>query len=245
VVDKTTNAASFDLAAEVYERSRPEYPDAAIDWLLPASAKVVLDLGAGTGKLTRSLTARGLEVVAVDPSPNMLSQLRTAVPGAAVHQGSAEDIPLADASVDAILVAQAWHWVDQDAALPSVARVLRPGGTLGLVWNYRDERTPWIARLTEAMHPATGELFLENEQIHTGPFEPIESKDFEWSMEFSREAIVELLKSRSYYITASPTVQESLEAAVNELLDNDPDVGGQTTFTMPYVTHCFRMRLPA
>jgi ubiquinone/menaquinone biosynthesis C-methylase UbiE len=244
VVDKTTNAASFDLAAEVYERSRPEYPDAAIDWLLPEGAKTVLDLGAGTGKLTRSLTARGLDVIAVDPSQNMLAQLRTAVPGAVVHQGSAEDIPLADASVDAVLVAQAWHWVDQDAALPSVARVLKPGGTLGLVWNYRDERVPWIARLTKAMHPAAGEIFLDEEEILTGPFGPIESANFEWSMEFSRSAIVELLKSRSYYITSSPEHQDELETAVNDLLDNDPDVGGQTVFAMPYVTHAFRMRLP-
>ena len=245
MVDKTTNAASFDQAAEVYERSRPEYPQAAVDWLVPAGARTVLDLGAGTGKLTRALTARGLEVFAVDPSPNMLSQLRTAVPEATVSVGSAEDIPLADASVDAVVVAQAWHWVDQDVALPSVARVLRPGGTLGLVWNFRDERVPWVARLTAAMHPATGELFLAENPLKSGPFGEIESAEFEWSMPFSRESIVELLKSRSYYITAPPDRQAELEAAVNDLLDSDPEVGGQDAWEMPYVTHAFRMRLPA
>jgi SAM-dependent methyltransferase len=247
VVDELTakQAASFDQAAEVYERSRPEYPEEAIEWLLPPGAETVLDLGAGTGKLTRALTARGLSVFAVDPSPKMLEQLRNAVPGAIVHQGTAEDIPLGSASVDAVLVAQAWHWVDQDVALRSVARVLRPGGTLGLVWNYRDDRVPWVERLTEAMHPATGELFLDNNVIETGPFGPIEEAQFEWSMPFDRGALIELLKSRSYYITASPERQAELEAAVHNLLDHDPDVGGQTSWEMPYRTRAFRMRLPA
>ncbi|MEJ1229542.1 MAG: class I SAM-dependent methyltransferase [Galbitalea sp.] len=110
-----------------------------------------------TGKLTRALSARGLEVFAVDPSPQMLAQLAAAVPGAIAFAGTAEDIPLADASVDAVLVGQAWHWVDQDAALRSVERVLRPGGTLGLVWNLRDESVPWVARLTAVIHAAMGE----------------------------------------------------------------------------------------
>ncbi|HEX4444701.1 MAG TPA: class I SAM-dependent methyltransferase [Galbitalea sp.] len=239
------NAASFDRAADAYERGRPEYPAGAVDWLVPAGAKTVLDLGAGTGKLTRALTARGLEVFAVDPSPKMLDQLREAVPGAIASEGTAEDIPLADASVDAILVAQAWHWVDQDLALPSVARVLRPGGTLGLVWNIRDERTPWVARLTTVMHQATGEQFIESGSIQQGPFGPIEKADFEWSREFTRPEIIDLLRSRSYFITASTEEQARIVAGVNELLDTDPDVGGQQAWTMPYVTHCFRMRLPA
>ena len=228
----------------MYERSRPEYPAEAIDWLLPPAARSVLDLGAGTGKLTRALTARGLEVYAVDPSLKMLEQLRAAVPDAIVHPGSAEDIPLASQSVDAVLVAQAWHWADQDVALPSVARVLRPGGTLGLVWNLRDERVPWVARLTEVMHRATGESFLDNSVIQTGPFGPLEEAQFEWSMEFDRPGLIELLKSRSYYIIASPDEQASLEAAVHDLLDHDPDVGGKTVWKMPYRTHAFRMRLP-
>lgn len=229
----------------MYERARPEYPDAAVDWLLPAGAKKVLDLGAGTGKLTRALAARGLEVIAVDPSPKMLDQLRAAVPDAIVHEGSAEDIPVADASVDAVLVAQAWHWVDQSLALPSVARVLRPGGTLGLVWNMRDQRVPWVARLTTAMHPAESEVFFENGQIERGPFGDIETASFEWSQEFTRDELFDLLSSRSYYITSTDAGKQQLMGAVRNLLDHDPDVGGQQTWTMPYVTECYRMRLPA
>ncbi len=242
--EKSEQAASFDRAAEVYERARPEYPAEAVDWMLPADAKTVLDLGAGTGKLTRALAARGLEVFAVDPAPRMLDQLRAAVPGATVGIGTAEDIPMADASVDAVLVAQAWHWVDQDAALPSVARVLRPGGTLGLVWNLRDEREPWVGRLTEVMHPAEGEIFMQTGNIARGPFGELESANFEWSREVTRDELLDLVRSRSYFITADAAEQASVLSGVNDLLDHDPDVGGRDSWTMPYVTRAFRMRLP-
>ena len=131
--ERQRQAASFGAAAEAYERGRPEYPPAALDWLLPAGARDVLDLGAGTGKLTRQLVARGLNVVAVDPSGGMLEQLRAAVPGVPAMIGRAEEIPLQDGVVDAVLVAQAWHWVDPERAPREVARVLRPGGRLGLV----------------------------------------------------------------------------------------------------------------
>jgi SAM-dependent methyltransferase len=237
-------AASFDRAAEVYERARPEYPAEAVEWMLPADAHTVLDLGAGTGKLTRALVARGLEVFAVDPSPKMLDQLRTALPGATVSVGTAEDIPLADTSVDAVVVGQAWHWVDQDAALPSVARVLRPGGTLGLIWNLRDERVAWVERLTAVMHPAEGEIFVGSGTIQQGPFGAIESANFEWSRDFSRDDLLDLVRSRSYFITAVEAEQASILDGVNALLDTDPDVGGQTYWSMPYVTRAFRMRLP-
>jgi SAM-dependent methyltransferase len=243
--EKTTaQAASFDRAADVYERARPEYPVEAVDWLLPAGAATVLDLGAGTGKLTRALTARGLEVYAADPSPRMLDQLRAAVPGAIVHEGTAEDIPLADASVDAVLVAQAWHWVDQDVALPSVARVLKPGGTLGLVWNIRDESVPWVARLTKIAHPAESEIFLETGTIKRDGFGEIESARFEWSSEFTRDDLLDLVRSRSYFITADDAEQASIVAGVNDLLDTDPDLAGRDSWTMPYVTYTFRMRRP-
>ncbi|MCU1575844.1 MAG: methyltransferase [Leifsonia sp.] len=243
--EKTTaQAASFDRAADVYERARPEYPVEAVDWLLPAGARTVLDLGAGTGKLTRALAARGLDVYAVDPSPRMLDQLRAAIPGAIVHEGTAEDIPLADASVDAVLVAQAWHWVDQDVSLPSVARVLKPGGTLGLVWNIRDETVPWVARLTEITHPAESETFLENGTIQRDGFGEIESARFEWSSEFTRDELLNLVRSRSYFITADEAEQTSILAGVNGLLDTDPDLVGRDSWTMPYVTHAFRMRRP-
>ena len=122
-------ASSFGAAADAYERGRPPYPPEAVDWLLPEDASRVLDLGAGTGKLTRQLRGRGLDVVAVEPSAGMREQLARAVPDVAVYAGTAEEIPLPDGSVDAVLVAQAWHWVDRSRAVPEVARVLVPGGS--------------------------------------------------------------------------------------------------------------------
>ncbi|MDQ1574582.1 MAG: hypothetical protein QOH44_2141 [Actinomycetota bacterium] len=237
-------AASFDQAADVYEKARPEYPAEAVDWLIPAGAKTVLDLGAGTGKLTRALAARGLEVFAVDPAPKMLAQLSASLPEAIVHEGTAEDIPLADASVDLVLAAQAWHWVDQDVALPQVARVLRPGGTLGLIWNIRDESVPWVKRLTAVMHGSEAESFVEGGHLGRGPFGEIESAIFDWTREFDREGLLDLVRSRSYFITASPDDQAVILAGVNELLDTDPDLAGADHWTMPYRTHAFRMQLP-
>ena len=108
---RAVRAGSFDSAAGLYERGRPPYPPAALDWLLPPGARRVLDLGAGTGKLTRQLVARGLDVVAVEPLDGMRAELARVVPGARVLAGSAERIPLADGAVDAVLAAQAWHWV--------------------------------------------------------------------------------------------------------------------------------------
>src|ERR1700753_2775966 len=141
------HATSFGGAAAAYERGRPPYPPEALDWLLPPGARRVLDLGAGTGKLTRELVARGLDVVAVEPLEGMRAELSRVLPGTPVRAGSAEEIPLPDGAVDTVLAAQAWHWVTPERAAPEVARVLRPGGTLGLVWNERDEREPWVSRL--------------------------------------------------------------------------------------------------
>src|ERR1700759_5867639 len=131
---------SSGSAPAAYERGRPSYPPEAIDWLIPRGARQVLDLGAGTGKLTPRLVERGLDVVAVDPIPDMLEVLRTSLPETRALLGTAEDIPLEDNSVDAVLVAQAWHWVDPERAVPEVARWCRPGGRLGLGWKTRAGR---------------------------------------------------------------------------------------------------------
>ena len=131
------SARSFGAAASVYHQVRPGYPVEAIAWLIGDAVRV-LDLGAGTGKLTEALVALDRDVIAVDPVEEMLEELEVAVPGVPRILGTAEDIPIEDASVDAVVAGQAWHWFQPERAVPEIARVLRPGGVLGLVWNSRD-----------------------------------------------------------------------------------------------------------
>ena len=173
-------AASFGAAAAVYERGRPSYPAEAIDWLIPRGARRVLDLGAGTGKLTRQLRDRGLDVVAVEPSRGMREQLSESVADIPVFPGSAEDIPLSGGSVDVVLVAQAWHWVDPQRAVPEVARVLTSGGQLGLLWNVRDEREDWVAELGRIIHGDHGQDLASSGPPVGPPFGPVERLDVEW-----------------------------------------------------------------
>ncbi len=237
-------AGSFGRAAAEYERARPEYPAAAVEWLLPAGARDVVDLGAGTGKLTRALVARDLAVTAVEPLAGMREQLEAAVPGVPALEGRAEQIPLPDDSADLVTVAQAWHWVDEELAAAEVARVLRPGGSLALIWNLRDERADWVERLTEAIGRGDAERLIEAGFELPPPFGPTERAEFEWDRELDRETLVELVSSRSYVITATPTERERILAAVRELAATDPELAGRERFPLPYVTQCFRARLP-
>jgi SAM-dependent methyltransferase len=240
---RQAQAASFGAAADVYERARPAYPAAAIDWLLPPAARRVLDLGAGTGKLTRSLAGRGLDVTAIEPSAGMREQLSRVLPGVPVLAGAAEHIPVGSDAVDAVLVAQAWHWVDPVRAVPEVARVLRPGGTLGLVWNIRDSRVDWVARLSEIIHGLnyTGDSDEASLNPTVGPpFGPLERHQVEWVMPVSPDGVIDLVSSRSYVITMDPAERAARLDQVRELLATHPDLAGATEFPLPYVTRCFR-----
>ena len=182
--DHSAHANSFGPAAHVYERGRPPYPEEALDWLLPPGTPRVLDLGAGTGKLTRQIAARGLEVTAVDPSEGMLAELRRVLPGISAHQGTAEEIPLPDGSADVVLVAQAWHWVDPARAAPEIARVLSPGGRLGLLWNVRDDGEDWVRRLGQIIDSAE-----QDRSTRVGaPFGRVEHHRVRWTHRSARTA---------------------------------------------------------
>jgi SAM-dependent methyltransferase len=240
-------ATSFGAAAAAYERGRPPYPAEAIDWLLPPGAARVLDLGAGTGKLTRELAERGLDVVAVEPLPGMREQLARAVPGVPVHPGTAEHIPLPDRSVDVVLVAQAWHWVDPARAVPEVARVLAPGGQLGVVWNIRDERVDWVAELGRIVHDpgeADGSRGITSvRSITSPPFGPLERHIVDWVHPIDRDQLLDMVASRSYIITRPAAQRAAVLAEVRRLADTHPALAGRVRLAMPYRTECFRARL--
>lgn len=233
-------ASSFGPAADIYERGRPAYPAEALDWLLPAGNPRVLDLGAGTGKLTRQIRDRGLAVTAVDPSEGMLAQLAASVPGVPAVLGAAESIPLPAGSADVVLVAQAWHWVDPRRALPEVARVLAPGGRLGLVWNTRDQSSDFIRRLDEII----GNEDRARQPVVGAPFGPVETHLVSWTDVIGPEQLIDLVASRSGVIVLAPGERAALLDEVRRLAATHPAVAGRTEFEMPYVTVCARAALP-
>jgi SAM-dependent methyltransferase len=232
---------SFGSEAAAYERGRPSYPPEAIDWLLPPGARDVLDLGAGTGKLTTRLVERGLDVVAVDPIAEMLELLTSALPDTPALLGTAEQIPLPDNSVDAVLVAQAWHWFDLERAVAEVARVLRPGGRLGLVWNTRDERLGWVKDLGRIIghenDPFSEEVSLPE------PFTDVARHHVEWTNYLTPQALIDLVASRSYCITSPAEVRTRTLDQVRELLATHPALANSSGLALPYITVCIRATL--
>ena len=232
---------SFGSQAAAYERGRPSYPPEAVDWLLPDGARDVLDLGAGTGKLTSRLVERGLDVVAVDPITELLDVLRTTLPDTPGLLGTAEHIPLPDNSIDAVLVAQAWHWFDPDRATAEIARVLRPGGRLGLLWNVRDERLGWVKEFGRIVG-------LEHDWANTTvvlpePFTDVATHQVEWTNYITPQALIDYVTSRSYCITSPAAVRARTLDEVRELLATHPALANSTGLAMPYITVCVRATL--
>ncbi len=229
---------AFAEVAGAYERARPTYPDEAVRWLVGDEPRDVVDLGAGTGKLTRSLVAFGHRVTAVEPLDEMRAELEAAIPGADALAGSAEAIPLPDASADVVTSAQAFHWFDHAKALPEIARVLRPGGQLGLVWNSRDDRDPWTALLSGIIG---NETVQETDVVPvldgSGTFEPVETAEFAFEQVLDRDGLLDLVVSRSYLAKLSPAEREPVLAAVRRLYD---ETAGTDGVRLPYVTECFR-----
>ena len=198
----------------------------------------VVDLGAGTGKLTHSLVALGHRVTAVEPLPEMSAFLRASLPGVAVVEGGAEAIPLPDASADAVAVAQAFHWFDHEPALREIARVLRPGGRLALVWNTRDEREPWVARLSEE---ALGTESIERSDVaapvaESGLFDEVEQATFPHAQRLDLPLLLDLVLSRSYCAVMAPEERTPVLVRVERLFDEHAANG---FVELPYVTECF------
>ncbi len=232
----------FGEVARDYERGRPEYPVAAVEELLRSSPRVVVDVGAGTGKLTRALVGRVETVIAVEPDDAMRAVLTDLLPSVTALAGAGESMPLADASVDVVVAGQAWHWVDPERGLAEVARVLRPGGELGLVWNDRDESDPWAAAL--------GALLVEFGTAPDAtyvpeirpPFGPFVATELSWTNTVTVEVATAMVTSRSYVIALEPERRAELVARVQDLAQArlDPATG---LVPVPYVTRTYRSRL--
>lgn len=238
-------ACSFGEAAERYDRLRPTYPDAALHWAVGERTGLrVVDLGAGTGIVTRSLLALGHDVVPVEPDPAMREQLAAITPGVHPLAGFAEQIPSPDASVDAVVAGQAYHWFDRDPAHAEVARVLRPGGTFAAIWNMRDESVPWVAELSTVSDDDTAGRGIREPAPAVesfGPrFGPVARATFTHTTEHTPDTLVGLIATRSYYLTAAPDRRRELERRVRELCANHPDLAGRARFPLPYRTEVYR-----
>ena len=237
--EKRGRASSFGEVADAYERARPGYPEDAVRWLTGDEPCDVVDLGAGTGKLTRSLVALGHRVTAVEPLPEMREQLHAAVPGATALEGSAERIPLSDASAGVVICAQSFHWFDHESALAEIARVLRPGGRLALVWNMRDDREPWVARLSKAV---MGSETIEDGDVTepivvSGLFGPVEQATFSFSQTLDRSGLLDLVLSRSYCAVRTEPERAPVLEQAGRIFDEHA-VGN--VIGLPYLTECFR-----
>ena len=231
-------ARSFGSVAEEYDRGRPSYPAEAVAWLSGGEAKVVLELGAGTGKLTRQLVDAGHAVFATDPDEAMLEVLRQRVPEVSARTASAEEIPANDRSVDVVVVAQAFHWFDHELALAEIARVLKPGGHVALVWNSRDERIPWVRKMGDLLGRQDLDTSSAQHLVHSDLFGFMEEASFKHWQEVNRETILDLARSRSSYLVMAEAAQEEHLAEVRAFY---ADYGrGMDGMQIPYVTRCYR-----
>ena len=240
-------ARAFELVADVYERARPEYPEAAVAWMAEKldlhDGRTVLDLGAGTGKLTRALVRTGADVIAVEPGEAMLVELERAVPGVKALRGGAEDIPLPDDSVDAITIGQAFHWFRHDEALPELHRVLRRGGGVALVWNARDRESAIQREVNDVIAPLVppdrtavvggSSRYLAESDL----FGPLEQRRFPFTQELDADQLVARIRSISFVAAAPADRQSEVERKLRDLM---AEHGGRIAF--PYVTDVYVSR---
>lgn len=228
-------ARSFGVLAEQYERTRPSYPEQAITASLPAGAARVVDVGAGTGKLTAVLVRLGLEVVAVEPDPQMAEVLARLLPGVDLRAGSAEALPLSEGDYDAVFFGQSWHWTDPVVAGEEAARVLRPGGALVLLWNVTDDTTPWVRRLRD----------LTGTEARLSDFEPPEPpvgfcrghrQDTVTTERTSVAGLLELVSTWSTVSILPRPEREEVTAKVGRMLTSELSLADDGEVELPLVT---------
>jgi SAM-dependent methyltransferase len=242
----------FADAGQLYEKARPEYPPQAIAALLGhlrlAPGTKVLDLAAGTGKLTRHLPETGAEVTAVEPVAGMREKFSALLPGIPILEGMAESLPFPDSSFDAVTVATAFHWFRAEEAYREIARVLKPGGRLALIWNtWNPARRPaWLSAIRDLIEP-----YGEGTPRYAGgewkkPFEtprlftPLEFTAFDHPLECSFQSVVDRMLSISFVAALPPETRETLAREMKRILDEDPDLRGRDTVVLPYQADVFR-----
>lgn len=245
---------AFAVGGRRFAEVRPGYPDDAVEWLLASTAAGgrVADVGAGTGKLTATLAARGLDVVAVDPSDDMLAQLRRQLPGVRTVLGTGEHTTLLDASVDAAVYAQSWHWVDPDDGAAELARIVRPGGVAAMVWNFLDTDVEWVADFSAIMHSTKGAETIGPEgrrpRLPPEAFTPVEEAQFSFVHHLRPDALAALVTTRSYYLAADEAEQRFVYDRARAFVDStfrtfDVDGSGPgEPIGVPYRTYCYRSR---
>lgn len=239
---RSGNAArSFGGVAGVYDRGRPSYTRDAVAWATSAEPLTVLELGAGTGKLTEQLVALGHDVHATDPDAAMLDVLRARLPEVRTSVTAAEDIPASDRSYDVVVAAQAFHWFDHERALPEIARVLKPGGHLAVVFNARDERIPWVKKLGRIIASPPSERNSLAVLVAATQFDQPTAESFKNWQTVDRHSIQDLVASRSDVIGLD---EEARAAKLAEVLALYDDYGrGMDGMQLPYLTRCLRAQV--
>jgi len=244
---RVQRASSFGRVADEYQRGRPGYPGDAVEWVLGTRSIEVLDLGAGTGKLTAALLDAGHRVIAVEPSREMRAILAVTCPDARVLDGVAERLPLEDACVDAVVVGAAFHWFDQSAAQAEITRVLRPPGVLGLLGNGFDISLPWVARLREILGPPAIQRrgHWPSPEVLRERFADVEDRELPHEQLVDRASLRDLAVSRSKLAILPEHAREGVLGEIDRLWEQQPELVGRTEVPLPWFTRarrCARMR---
>ena len=243
-METTPRRLTFGAHAEEYELARPAWPLEVARWFVPVDARLVVELGAGTGKLTRALAALDARVVAVEPDPRMLAKLHEQ--GLEGVHGSAEEIPLGDGEADAVVGGSCVHWFDLERALPEIHRVLRPGGRLAFGWNGRDGRHPTIARMNDAIYSRAPDRTRWRgrdwaaEITAAGLFADVEHETFAHVHELPREALDAHLWSYATVATLPEEEREQVFEDVAAILDADPEVSDGERLRLPFAVPAYR-----
>lgn len=246
-----TEGLSFGEIADRYERFRPGVPKEVVDWLVPDECETVVDLAAGTGALTRRLVSRVPRVIGVEPDWKMCETLAQTCPEALLMSGTAERMPLPDGCADALLIATAWHWMDPQRAVPEISRVLRSGGTFGVLWNHKDLSVSWVAELDQFTRALR---VRENNPEVAAPvptrdvtdppsgslFDSLVERRVSWSMQVTAEDIVGLMATDASAIALPAEARQAVDSQVARYASRELGLSGNRTLELPMSCRCLR-----